>query len=43
VNCQQHIIPRYSEAEIAPAVDRLGERIRELEEEVARLKGMPGA
>ena len=38
VNCQQHIIPRYSEAEIAPAVDRLGERIKELEEEVARLK-----
>ena len=43
VNCQQHIIPRYSEAEIAPAVDRLGERIKELEEEVARLKGAPEA
>ena len=42
VNCQQHIIPRYSEAEIAPAVDRLGERIRELEEEVARLKSTTG-
>ena len=42
VNCQQHIIPRYSEAEIAPAVDRLGERIKELEEEVARLKGTTG-
>lgn len=39
VNCQQHIVPRYSEAEIAPAVDRLGQRIKELEEEVARLKG----
>jgi uncharacterized protein len=39
VNCQQHIVPRYSEPEIAPAVDRLGERIRELEEEIARLKG----
>jgi predicted pyridoxine 5'-phosphate oxidase superfamily flavin-nucleotide-binding protein len=39
VNCQQHITARYSEAEIAPAVDRLGQRIRELEEEVARLKG----
>ena len=38
VNCQQHIIARYSEPEIAPAVDRLGQRIRELEEEVARLK-----
>jgi predicted pyridoxine 5'-phosphate oxidase superfamily flavin-nucleotide-binding protein len=43
VNCQQHIIPRYSEAEVAPAVDRLAQRIKELEEEVARLKGTPGA
>jgi len=41
VNCRQHIVPRYSEAEIAPAVDRLARRIRELEEEVARLKGAP--
>ena len=39
VNCQQHITARYSEAEIAPAVDRLAQRIRELEEEVARLEG----
>ena len=38
VNCQQHITARYSEAEIAPAIDRLGARIRDLEEEVARLK-----
>jgi predicted pyridoxine 5'-phosphate oxidase superfamily flavin-nucleotide-binding protein len=38
-NCQQHIVPRYSEAEIAPAVDRLAQRIKELEEEVTRLKG----
>ena len=38
-NCRQHIVPRYSEAEIAPAVDRLAQRIKELEEEVARLKG----
>jgi predicted pyridoxine 5'-phosphate oxidase superfamily flavin-nucleotide-binding protein len=38
-NCRQHIVPRYSEAEIAPAIDRLAQRIRELEEEVARLKG----
>ena len=40
VNCQQHIIPRYSEAEVAPAVDRLAQRIKELEEEVARLKAL---
>lgn len=38
VNCQQHIVPRYSEAEIAPGVDKLVARIQELEEEVARLK-----
>ncbi len=37
-NCPQHIVPRYSEAEIAPAVDKLAQRIKELEEEVERLK-----
>ena len=42
VNCQQHITARYSEAEIAPAIDRLAQRIRELEEEVARLTGERG-
>jgi uncharacterized protein len=42
VNCRQHIVPRYSEAEIAPAVDQLALRIKELEEEVARLKGRQG-
>jgi predicted pyridoxine 5'-phosphate oxidase superfamily flavin-nucleotide-binding protein len=39
VNCRQHILPRYSEAEMAPAVNKLIARIKELEEEVARLKG----
>jgi predicted pyridoxine 5'-phosphate oxidase superfamily flavin-nucleotide-binding protein len=39
INCRQHIVPRYTEAEIAPAVDRLAQRIKELEAEVARLKG----
>ncbi len=38
INCRQHIVPRFSEAEIAPAVDRLAQRIKELEEEVARLR-----
>ncbi len=38
-NCQQHIIARYSEAEIAPAIDQLTARIKELEAEVARLRG----
>ncbi len=37
VNCQQHIIARYSEAEMAPAINKLVARIKELEE-VARLK-----
>ncbi len=40
-NCRQHIKPRYTEAEIAPAVDQLAKRIKELEEEVARLKAAP--
>ena len=39
VNCTQHIVPRYSEAEIAPGVNKLVARIKELEEEVAQLKG----
>ena len=38
INCRQHITARYSEAEIAPAVNQLTQRIKELEEEVARLK-----
>jgi predicted pyridoxine 5'-phosphate oxidase superfamily flavin-nucleotide-binding protein len=38
INCRQHIVPRYSEAEIAPALNQLTLRIKELEEEVARLK-----
>ncbi|UYN96875.1 MAG: pyridoxamine 5'-phosphate oxidase family protein [Enhydrobacter sp.] len=39
INCRQHIVPRYSEAEIAPGIDKLVQRIKELEDEVARLKG----
>lgn len=38
-NCQQHITARYSEVEIAPAIDQLAARIKELEAEVARLRG----
>ncbi len=41
INCRQHIVARYTEAEIAPAVNQLTQRIKELEEEVARLKGVP--
>lgn len=38
INCRQHIVARFTEAEIAPAVNQLTQRIKELEEEVARLK-----
>lgn len=41
INCRQHIVARYSEAEIAPAVNQLTQRIKELEEELARLKATP--
>ncbi len=40
INCRQHIVARYSEAEIAPAVNQLTQRIKELEDEVARLKAL---
>ncbi|MCH9000891.1 MAG: pyridoxamine 5'-phosphate oxidase family protein [Proteobacteria bacterium] len=39
VNCPQHITPRYSEDQIAPALAKLQARIDELEAEVARLGG----
>ncbi len=35
VNCPQHITPRYTEAEIAPVIERLQQRIVELEAELA--------
>ncbi|WP_428666052.1 pyridoxamine 5'-phosphate oxidase family protein [Reyranella sp.] len=38
INCPQHIVPRYTEAEIAPGMNNLIARIKELEDEVARLK-----
>lgn len=37
-NCPQHITPRFTEEDLAPAVGRLKARILELEAEVARLK-----
>ncbi len=39
VNCPQHITPRYTEAQIAPALAKLQARIDELEAEVKELKG----
>ncbi len=38
VNCPQHITPRYTEAQIAPAIAKLQARIDELEVEVAELR-----
>ena len=35
VNCPQHITPRYTEAEIAPAIERLQRCIAALEAELA--------
>jgi predicted pyridoxine 5'-phosphate oxidase superfamily flavin-nucleotide-binding protein len=38
VNCPSHITQRYTEDEIAPAIDKLVARIKELKELVARLR-----
>ncbi len=38
VNCPQHITPRYSQDQIAPAIAKLQTRIEELEAEVADLR-----
>ena len=38
VNCNQHIVARYSEAEMAPALNKLVAHIKELEEEIEKLK-----
>ena len=37
VNCQQHIHPRFSKHQLAPALEKLQQRIQELESEVERL------
>ncbi len=39
VNCPQHITRRYTEAEVARAVEKLTARIAELEAEITRLSG----
>jgi len=38
VNCPQHIHPRFSQRQIAPVIERLENRIAELEAEVRRLR-----
>ena len=42
VNCPQHIQPRFTEAEIAPVIEKLEERIIELESELVALKSADG-
>ena len=39
VNCPQHITPRLTEAELAPAIEKLHSRIAELEGVIVRLGG----
>jgi len=43
VNCPQHIHRRFSERQINPIVERLEGRVRELEAELAKLRGDPKA
>jgi predicted pyridoxine 5'-phosphate oxidase superfamily flavin-nucleotide-binding protein len=38
INCQQHIHKRFSERQIAPVIEKLQERVQELEEELAVLR-----
>ena len=38
-NCPQHIMPRFTAEDLAPAVQKLRDRIAELEAEVAALRG----
>ncbi len=39
VNCPQHIVRRYTEDDVAGAIAKLQDRIRELQAELARLRG----
>jgi predicted pyridoxine 5'-phosphate oxidase superfamily flavin-nucleotide-binding protein len=39
INCPQHIHQRFSQRQLAPVVERLENRIKELEEELADLRG----
>ena len=42
VNCPQHIHRRFPEAAVAPVIEQLQDRIKELEAEVAALRSRPG-
>ena len=43
INCPQHIHKRYSERQFAPVIEALNERVRELEAELAKLRGSGGS
>jgi predicted pyridoxine 5'-phosphate oxidase superfamily flavin-nucleotide-binding protein len=43
VNCPQHIVPRFTEADIAEALDKVQRKIAELETENARLRAQLAA
>lgn len=38
INCPQHIHKRYSQSQIAPVIEKLQERVKELEEELAAMR-----
>jgi uncharacterized protein len=38
-NCHQHIQPRFTQQQIAPVIEKLQERVRKLEEELAKKGG----
>jgi uncharacterized protein len=42
MNCQQHIHKRFLERQIAPVIEKLEERVRELEAELAAKRKSPG-
>ena len=42
INCQQHIHRRFSERQIAPVIEKLQERVQELEAELATMRKSNG-
>jgi uncharacterized protein len=41
INCQQHIHQRFSQRQIAPEMEKLQQRVRELEAELERIQSKP--
>ena len=42
INCSQHIHPRFSQRQIAPVIEQLQHRVRDLETELAAIRNQPG-